>query len=187
MGPTAYIGVPGAGKTKLAYTLALEDARRAGWPLLVVDPASVWNFADLMHVDGVGPVVEVLWSDRADVAWKPRDPAEFDRVMEAVRAAGKVVVLVDEVRWYASAQYLSRPLSILAREWRHAQVSLHFTTQRFGDLHQDLVACLSELRVFRCSSPRDLDRLTREFGLSREEVAALPPEKSIPFTVGFSR
>lgn len=185
MGPTSLIGVPGSGKSTLALELARAAARRNHWPLLVIDPAGVWNFEGMVHAPSLEVVVEMLWTTREDVAWTPPSPAEFDRAMEAVRAGGRVVVLIDEVRWYASAQYLSRPLSVLARTWRHAEVLLYMTTQRFGDLHQDLVACLSELRVFRCSAPRDLERLSREFGIDREKVAGLGRHESIPHVVGF--
>src|SRR5690349_12511531 len=107
MGPTAFVGVPGSEKTKQALAAALEESKRTGWPILAVDPGRVWNFKEWPHAPTVEAVVNTLWEARQSVAWTTENMAEFDRVMEAARAAGRVIILIDEVRWFASAQYLS--------------------------------------------------------------------------------
>jgi hypothetical protein len=80
---------------------------------------------------------------------------------------------------------VTRELSLLARTWQHSRLTIRLTTQRLEDIHQDWIACTTELYVFRCTSPRTLDRLEAEFGMKREEIAALPRGSFLTWRAGF--
>ena len=189
----AYVGCPRSGKSTLALSHAGEDVRRTGWPLLVVNWQGVATFSRVRSVDTLAGAVDSLWSLGSSCQWRPPSLDEFARLMDAVIEGGKVNVLIDEARWCLSAASISRPLSLLLRSTQHTgdvaralPLNVRLTTQAFRDLHSDALACVEELIVFRCTAPRDLERLRGEYGMDSQAVRSLPRFEFIRQLAGFA-
>lgn len=61
------------------------------------------------------------------------------------------------------------------RATQHVQTRLYLTTQHFtADIPQAALSCAPDLFVFRCTSPRVLEVLERNFGMDTEHVRRLP-------------
>lgn len=174
LGPTLIVGSPGTGKTTEARRLALQDVAATGFPLLAIDPAHVNTLEDIHHEKTLLGTIKRVWGEGQHTAYTPETETEFDTLMQAARAGTRIVLLIDELSFYASSHYLSPALSLLGRLYRYALAHVYTTTQHFGDLSQQLVAVSARIIVFRTVSPRALERLEREFGLPPERVKALP-------------
>jgi len=97
-----------------------------------------------------------------------------------------VVMLVDEIRFYANPRHVSQPMVELARRERHAKVSLGYTTQSYSDVSRDLNCVIDDFFLFRHVSIQDLDEIERRWGKeTRAEVETLPPRKYVHRKVGF--
>lgn len=183
-----YIGQPGAGKTTLAAAHACDLVSATGWPLVCIDSAGV---AQLEHVPRAQTAEEAIcaaWDRREHVAFTPRAENDVERVARASLGGGHVVLLVDEAAfWISSRRGTGSSLLRLMRAHRHAKVYLLLTTQHFSaDVPQEAISCAPEIYVFACQSPAVLDRLEREYALSREVVKALPRGRYIRLQTGFA-
>lgn len=170
------VGCPQSGKTTLARWEASRLSRERGWPVLVIDAASVHNLADVPSAT-VDEAISALWKEpRGSARIAPRSLEEVDRACRAVRAGKRVVLLVDEAHYFLSAQSgVSSELLRLMRATQHAQAEVLLTTHHLtGDVPQSALSCTSRLLVFRCTSPRVLRVLETEFGFPRQEVRELP-------------
>lgn len=72
-----------------------------------------------------------------------------------------------------SAHSITPETSRLMRVWQHSDISVHLTSQRLEDIHQDAIACTTKLYAFRTTSPRTLERLQKDFGFNPEEIKVL--------------
>ena len=180
-----YLGVTRSGKTTLAKSHLAGDVAANGRPALVVNSQAVGNFSDVPHVFTVREAVVSLWSEGRSVAFVPRSEEDFDLLMRAVRAAGRVNVLIDESFYWASSRYISPAFSQLLRTHQHSDVIVRATTQHVADVPQEALQTVTALYVFRCSAPRALDRLRTEFGLDSSAVSALPQGGFIEHRLGF--
>lgn len=181
------VGCPQSGKTSLAKHSARVAHLNRGWPVLIVDSAEVHNLADV-PLHSTEDAIEALWREpRGHARVVPRDIEEMDRLMRAVRAGKRVVVVVDEAHFWLSAQSgVSGELVKLMRATQHAQVDLILTTQHLtGDVPQSALSCTTDLYVFRCTAPRVLQTLDREYGLEREQVRNLPQFHFLHVSTGF--
>ena len=187
--PTAawYVGIPRAGKTRLAHAHAVELSETSGWPVLVVDSQGVGNFNEWPHAASVDDAVLEIWGKRASCAYIPKDGEEVDQLVRAVLSSGRVVLLVDEAAyWLSSSRGRGGALLRLLRAYRHAPAHVLLTTQHLsGDVPQEALSCAPTLYVFRCTAPAVLDRLEREYSAPRDLVATLPQAKYLTFRTGF--
>ena len=126
-----------------------------------------------------------IYADRCHVAYTPDSPEDVDRLAAGLRAGGKAIILIDEARYWLSSHQISRDLSRLMRIWQHSKLIIRCTTQRLEDIHQDAMACTNEMYVFRCTSPRTLERLEREFGMDVNKVKSLERGQFITWRGGF--
>lgn len=167
-----YVGAPQTGKTTAACVHARQWASELGRPILVVDSMGTRDFANLRHYDDLTELVEAVWTRGESAAIQPAQVADVDRVCNAARAGGDVVVLVDEAHFWTRA---SNPLLRLMRGTQHSRTRVLCTTQHLsGDVPQAALACDPDLFVFRTSSPRSLERLEREFGVPSDVARSLP-------------
>lgn len=165
-------GIPKCGKSPRARRIAVGMSMAHQIPLCVIDPARVWTFADMAHVD-VKQAAEMLKHGRHCAVSDP-DPDRIDWLAGEVGKFGRCVLLVDETRFYASQYYVSANLVILARTFQHLKLGLVFVTQRINDIHGDVRSCVTEVHTGRCTSPRILKYLAQEQGLNPGKVKALP-------------
>ena len=184
-GVTLFVGCPGSGKTTLARDCAFLDCEKNGRPIVVVDPSRVDQLKCFPHATGLEATVREAWGVGSHVAYTPQGEDEFDGLMAAARAGKDVILLLDELRFFASAHYLSRELTLACRMWKHSNLSVYGTTQHVGDLHAELLAVVTNLVVFRVTSPRGLERLQREYGLAPDVVSQLPQFEYLTVRVGF--
>ena len=181
------VGCPQSGKTTLAVSLAARLSRERRVPVLVVDSAEVHNLASVPRAS-IKEAIRACWeSPRGNARLVPRDLREMNRICSVVRAGGNIVLLVDEANFWLSAQSgVSGDLTRLMRATQHAQVDVILTTQHLtGDVPQVALSCTSALYVFRCTAPRVLQTLEREFGMDRAAIASLPQFSYIPQRIGF--
>lgn len=197
-----YIGIPRSGKTALAYKLPPEAKEKShleelsastGWPCLIIDSAGVGNFDHLEHVkvdgrladEAITETVRKLWVEGKHATITPADADMVDRLVRAAGAGRRVHILIDEARNWCSNRYISPALSRLMRSWRHSQVTIHLTTQYFGDINSEGLSCGPHLWVFRSTAPMVLERLEREFGMDPEKVRTLPQYEYLHHYEGF--
>jgi hypothetical protein len=169
-----YVGAPTAGKTTRALANLRADILATRRPALVVDSQAVGTLSDIPHYPTVRAAIEAVWRDGTHAAVTPSTVDEVSALAGAVRKGKRVHVLVDEARYWMSAHSITPELSRLMRVWQHSDISVHLTTQRLEDIHQDAIACTTRMYAFRTVSPRTLERLEREFGFDPQEIANLP-------------
>ncbi len=185
-----YVGVPGAGKTSLAWHHLRQLVADDRSPALVIDTIGDPRFAAISRPHDLAGAVRRLWRERRHTRWVParaadaldgdaerrRLVAELERLFAAVFAGGAVHVLLDDSAFFYDASACrSSNLLRIARSWRHANVTLQVTTQHAsGDLSQAMFSCAPRLFVFRTCGPAALDSLERAFGVHPEEARALP-------------
>ncbi len=184
-GAVLIVGCPGSGKSTLARRLAAEECSGDGRPIIVVDPARVDTFADMHHAANLRELAYRVWQRGEHTAWSPERQEDFDRLFQLIRKLGSVILVVDELRFFASNQSLSLPAVMVTRILRHLNVSIYGVSQSYGDLSRQLTSIASEIIVFRCTAPRDLERLKEDHGLSPEKIAALPQYVPERVKVGF--
>lgn len=182
-----YVGIPRAGKTRLAHAHAVQLARASGWPVLVIDSQGVGNFARWPHAPSVDAAVAEVWRHRRSVAFLPQGPDDVERLARAVLSAGHVVLLVDEAAyWLGSTRGKGGSMLRLLRAYRHAPAHVLLTTQHLsGDVPQEALSCAPRLHVFRCTAPAVLDRLEREYAMDRHMLSQLPQGQFVTIQTGF--
>ena len=181
-----YAGCPTAGKSTLALRHLADDIRANGCPALIIDAQRVWNFKEVPHVSNVHDAIVALYQDHRHVAISIDDPEQMDRLAKGLRCGKDINILIDEARYWLSAHQISRELSLLMRtSHQHSRCIIRCTTQRLEDIHQDALACTNEMYVFRCTSPRTLERLEREFGIDISKVKSLERGQFISWKAGF--
>lgn len=183
-----YVGCPRAGKTYLALQHVLEDQRATRFPVLLVDSTEADNFDGIEHATNCeDALIGLLAERRPMIAWTPRDGDEMDAGARAIKAAGRMHVLIDEAAyWIGASRGRGGSLLRLLRAYRHAQVSLHLTTQHFsGDVSAEALACAPDIYCFRTTSTPALVALERDYGLNPAEVSALPAREYKHVRLGF--
>jgi len=178
-------GCPGSGKTTKALEIAREEVGRLGFPLLALDPGRVKQLEDIPEAENIRELVYAVWDRGVHTRYCPESDAEWDKVWSLLRKLGRCIVLVDEARYFMSAHRLSLPAVLATRILRHLKVSVILTTQSYGDIPRGIASVAGELYVYRCTAPRDLERLKEDHGLDPAEVAALPQYQAKYVKVGF--
>jgi hypothetical protein len=166
---------------------AVDLVEATGWPMIVVDPALVDTWRDLPHERSIRPVIERAWRLRSHVAWETSDPESLDRLARAARLAGEAIIVIDELRPFASSSAVGTELVILARQHRHSGVHLLMGTQCIADVRTDLLAAVGVLWHGRITAPRLLDFLHREYGLDPAELQKLGRGEFVRTALGFER
>ncbi len=121
------------------------------------------------------------------VRFVPHSLEDLDSLLRGLRAGKRIVILVDEAHYWLSAQSgSSTELVHLMRESQHAQADVFLTTQHLsGDVPQSALSCTSRLLVFRCTAPRVLQVLEREFGIGRARASSLRQFHYLEKRIGF--
>lgn len=181
------VGCPGSGKSTLALKLAFEEAERTLLPVLVLDPGRVttFNVPRLERVDDLRALAYRVWEEGGHTVYSPAGEADFERIFKLVYKLGNVILLVDEWRFFANAFKVPLPAVLVTRVLRHLNVAVIGTTQSYADVNRSISSIMAELRVGRCTAPRDLERLREDFGLKPEEIGTLPQWEFRQVKVGF--
>ncbi len=190
-GVACYVGVPGSGKTTRALSDLWALCRVTGRPALVIDSAEVAELASVPRVASRHDLAERLWKTGEHCRYVPKGPEDLAPVLRAVRDVGGCNVLIDEAHYWISARSRSiggeALLPQIMRGHRHSACWLLLTTHHLtADLSQEAVSCAPVLCIFRCTSPRVLDTLEKEWGLPRSEVAALERFRYFEVRPGFA-
>lgn len=167
-GPSLYVGVCQSGKTTLALNRAIADSSRWNSPLMIVDSFRAGNFSGFPHSPTVRDSLSILFASRSTVAFFPGGvtgdgPGDVARLCAGLRAGGRAVVLLDELRPWITPGRLPAPLSLLFRSYAHSRVILHVTTQSPSDLPPEVYQSAKRVFVFRNDSKRALDLIAGEF------------------------
>lgn len=182
-----YVGVTGGGKTYCAYNDGRILSARLGWPLLVISRADPRSFARLPQVRTVRQAFDAVLRQRRSAWLLPLSKEDVERVVRAVRIAGRVVLLVDDFASYFTASSGGNSAIItLALEHRHAPVWLLLCAQALSThVPRELYECVPRIRVFRTVAGTSLDRLEHEYHLPREKVVRLPRGRYFEIFQGF--
>lgn len=168
-----YFGIPGSGKTTLATQHAAELVRRTGWPVLAINTEEVDQLAGIPDAGSPRRALDAI-ARGEHAAFIPDGTADVEYALERVHSGGRVIVLVDEAGEWLDAHSRSGWLLRLMRAHRHRHVALLLTTQHLsGDCPQRALSCAPVLHVFRCTSATVLERMERDYLLSRATVQAL--------------
>lgn len=182
-----YVGIPRAGKTRLAHSHLVQQCKRSRWPGLVVDSQGVDNFQAWPKAASTDEAGASIWGARRSIAYTPPDAECFEAIIRQVLDRGRCNLLIDEAAfWLGAHRGRGGSLLRLLRAYRHAPASVFLTTQHLsGDVPQEALSCAPELFVFRCTSPAVLDRLEREYSADRRQIAALPQGCFVRISQGF--
>jgi hypothetical protein len=177
-GSAWYLGVPGSGKTSLAWSHLRAMVERDHDPALILESVPETRFLGVPLVKSVPEVVEKLWNERTSARFVGASASEeeLDALFDAVLAGGRVHVFIDESAFYVNARRGAfAPLPRLLRSYRHASVTVQATTQHAsGDVSQEALACAPTLYVFRSMAPSALEALERRYGIPPETLKGLP-------------
>ena len=187
MGVYGFVGVKGCGKTFKAIEMARVRGR-----FIVFDFGGAKDFLSWPRVSGSPKEVQnqiyKLFMRKPEVnpVWTPDDPHEAGELCALIRKDKLAISVVFDEAWYVwSPSHIVKEVSAFIRLTRHHYGDGYYTSQRYGDLSQDAHGTTDVLHVFRCTSPRDLDRLKSEKNLDREHVATLEKYKYIEVLGGF--
>jgi len=182
-GVSIYVGTTQMGKTTKALADLRADVDRDGRPSLILDLGPAKNFIGMPHERSVRDVLVKLYGEGTHAVYTPKGGEDFDRLMngiagnDEVNGPGGVHVLMDEVRWVASAHKISYALTRALRHWAHGfkgPVTYRCTSQRPGDLHRDFYACLTgKVYAFKTPPGPDQDRLVDEYRFDAEQLGSL--------------
>lgn len=181
-GSAWYLGVPGSGKTSLAWKHLRELVERDHDPAIVVESVPDARFQVVPKVKTVEEVVKAAWGERTSVRFQGSDAeeADLDSLFSAIQAGGRVHLLIDESAFYFNARRGQfAPLPRLLRSYRHANVTIQATTQAFsGDVSQEALACAPTLYVFKTAAPAALEALEKRYSIDPVTVKGLAlPER----------
>jgi KaiC/GvpD/RAD55 family RecA-like ATPase len=184
-----YVGCPKSGKTYLALKHAREQAARTGYGVLLVDSqGEARNFGGVERVAGVDDALIALHGRQArEVKWTPETFEQVEALARALRAVGKLHVVVDESAfWINSQRGRDSHLVRLLRAHGHVPITLHLTTQHYSaDVPQEARSCAPVLYVFRCTGQATLNVLEREHRLDPRQVETLPARQFLTVRTGF--
>lgn len=183
-----YVGIPGSGKTFLAFQHAKEDSVITKRPILVINSAKTRDF-DLPMVNGPAEAIRMIWQQKKSCQIYPEDIDDVEVLVRPALEVGRIHLVIDEVHYWIKARSVTAdsPLTRLSRAYRHADTAVYLTTQHFsGDIPSEMVSCAPEFYVFRCTAPAVLDRLEREHGLDRAIVRQLEPRRFLMLYEGFN-
>lgn len=103
------------------------------------------------------------------------EDAQFEAVMRLCLAVGRMVVFIDEISFYCSANWMPEPLRYMSRAGRHSGISLIYTTQRPQIVAMDLRDNTNVFCVFRLEGEDAIaglkSRIKREF---LDQLPSLP-------------
>lgn len=177
-----YTGITLSGKTTKALEDLRIDAVATGWPTLILDLMPAKLFMRLPHEKTVDDVLRKLYSSKPGEAsgavFTPKNlKRDFDPIMRALVANGRVHTLLDEMRWVGSRTSIREAFTQAMRAWAQAGgfgLTFRCTTQRPGDLHNDVLAVDPRVYAFRTKGELDLERMQKEFGFDPDILKQLP-------------
>jgi len=176
-----YTGDTGSGKSSKALAdLALDLVAEPNRSYVVIDLERAAIFRKYPHEQNVDQVLEKLYGPVPGRAfWTPRgvpeNLEEFDELMRSTLGMGGVTVVIDGVRWVASARSISGDLTRALLGWRQGEEGLatyRCVTQRVN-LHADFYATHPVHYIHHTGVLQDLDDLETRYGLARADVLAL--------------
>jgi len=168
------VGCPHSGKTTLASVHARLYSKQFRLRIVVLDTEETDDFSGLVHCRP-RDLPRVVWTDGQAAAVKPRDLADVELVARAVRGGKNAVLLVDEASLWLSNRRCSEELLRVLRTTQHCRSRVLLTTQHFsGDIPQAALACAPDLFLFRTTSPRAIETLSKHFDVNAGQVRNLP-------------
>ena len=174
LGAYWYAGAPGSGKTTRALRDAASLSARTGWPIVALDTVGAAQFDAIGRSGDLWDLARRVWGRGEAGAYWPKGEEDAERFFAVMWGGRRAHVVVDEAHYWASPYRILPGLSLLLRSFRHAEVSLHLTTQSFGDIPQGALAQAPRLYIFRNLAPRALERLEDYTGIEGSRIRALP-------------
>ena len=169
-----YIGTTGSGKSTRAFADIAQDVKENGFPALIIDSQGVAPLAGVTHFDTWQETAKAVWKNKKNAAFIPSQLEEVKSIFHVARTLKNVNILLDEAAFWINAKHVARPIELAFRTHLHTGLVIRGTSQHASDLSPLVYQTLTGLYVFRCTSPRVLDRLQKEYGIDREKIQNLP-------------
>ena len=140
----------------------------------------VWDY-NFEHTQKMGMVTHdlkqlaTMWNKLSKrIIYQPYDRSEehFDRFIKTVSRMQNLVILIEEVRRYATAKKISKPLQFLIDTGRHRGIGLWFTSRRMHGIAVDIPFNATHIFAFKQHRPEDLAYLSQF--MAPELVEKLP-------------
>lgn len=168
-----YCGVPGAGKTTLAVRHGILDSLMTGYPLVILDSEGTHPCDQAKPMASLRELISSAFGGEGLYSYIPTEEEEIDHFFEAVRIGGRVVVVVDEVSYWANAHRTPKSLARVLRTHRHCNALIHATTQYPGDVSPLVWHSKTDVFIFRTEAKRAVERVVEECALEPEEIKTL--------------
>lgn len=140
----------------------------------------VWDY-NFEHTQKMGIIVHTIrelvfrWNHGIKrIIYQPYDRSEehFDRFIKTVSRMQNLVLLIEEVRRYATAKKISKPLQFLIDTGRHRGIGIWFTSRRMHGIAVDIPFNATHIFAFKQHRPEDLSYLSQF--MNPELVEKLP-------------
>lgn len=187
-GPVILLGCPKAGKTWKAWDLAVDDARRMGYPILLIDTAREEKFAHIPHALTVRETIERVWGEGEHTAYTPAGADagadDFNRLAAAAQAGKHAIIVITELKHVLpSHRSMSLPFQMMVRLHRHSFLEgVYACSQSYEDAARPLKSVVSEWYIFRLTAGPDLRAVEEDFGrfgVTADRVFALPSAEEL--------
>lgn len=182
-----YIGTTGSGKTTRAFADISQAIKDNGNPGLIINSQGVAPLAGVTHYDTWQEVARAVWNDkkRKNAAFIPSHSREVENIFHLARTLKNVNILFDEAAFFVSARHVPKPIELAFRTHLHTGLNIYGTSQHASDLSPLVYQTLTGLYVFRCTSPRVLERINKEYGIDIEKVKNLARGECVFMGGGF--
>ena len=186
MGIWVFMGTTGSGKTTRAFSEISQAIQDNGNPALIIDSQGVAPLAGVKHYDTWQETARNVWGAKPkNAAYIPKNLEEVNALFKLSRTLKNVNILLDEMAFWVSAKHVSREIELTFRTHLHTGINIYGTTQAAADLSPLVYQTLTGLYAFRCTSPRILDRLPKEYGADREKIRNLERGEVVIMGGGF--
>lgn len=167
------VGKQRKGKSTLAY----HRARFEGKPIVIFDPRGQFDFQSRGGglAFGQGFFEEFIERSNFPVVYRATEgdvKQHFEDFVEILLDHRELAVIVDEVRFLATAQYIDENLSVLLRAYGQQGHSLYFTAHRMAHVHGDIAEPADTLIFFGTHHVLSLKKIEDATSAEAAEIVA---------------
>lgn len=174
----AVLGASGSGKsTFIKREISKPAAKRR---LLIWDPMKEYGAAGGI-VTGLGDLLAALKADRFALVFQPAADAkvrvsQFDLFCRAALAAGRLVLVVEELRFVTTPSRAPLGWAQVCLTGRHADLTVYGASQRPASIDKDFLGNCTRIRSGRLAYPADEKAVADAARIDRADIPTAPLE-----------